>query len=111
MKKMFFMILLIVFSGINTLSAQDNDKKTIAEVTKSYTKELNLSKAQARKFKKVLKSYSTAFNTSKVKNDDKGFNEVLKEETLEIYKLLTKEQFKKYKAIKARIEPNKVFRI
>ena len=60
-------------------------------------------------FKKILSKYNPKLRKvidSKVSKSE--FNKLIKLEVLEVYDLLTRQQFKKYKNLKKNIERNKI---
>ena len=107
-KKILFLFL--IFFSVNNNYAQEIDsKKHITKVQKIYEKELDLNKSQSKLFKKILSKYNPKLRKvidSKVSKSE--FNKLIKLEVLEVYDLLTREQFKKYKNLKKNIERNKI---
>lgn len=89
----------------NTMLGQESITASIAD---GYLKELKLDKDQAKQFKEILEKYAPQFTQDGLKIID--YNSLMKQETLEVYGLLTPEQFAAYKKLKETIEPNKKYR-
>jgi len=107
-KKILFLFL--IFFCVNNNYAQEIDsKKHVTKIHKIYEKKLDLNKSQSKVFKKILSNYNPklrkAIDTKASKSE---FNKLIKLEVLEIFDLLTREQFKKYKNLKKNIERNKI---
>ena len=99
-KKILFLFL--VFFCVNNNYAQEIDsKKHVTKIHKIYEKELDLNKSQSKVFKKVLSKYNPKLKKLiDTKASKSEFNKLTKLEVLEVYDLLTREQFKKYKEVK-----------
>jgi hypothetical protein len=112
MKKVFLLIISLMFFTSSHLQAQDIVPKTsIKAVVKLYTTSLDLSKKQRKQFQKILKKYQAYFVTDGSREQDQQYNKYLKLETLEIFEILSQEQFKLYKEAKKTIEPTKSFKL
>ena len=109
-KKILFLFL--VFFCVNNNYAQEIDsKKHITKIHKIYEKELDLNKSQSKVFKKVLSKYNPKLKKLiDTKASRVELNKLTKLEVLEVYDLLTSEQFKKYKEVRKSLEKNKHYR-
>jgi len=81
---------------------------TAKEIANSYQLELNLTVSLEKKFSDILMKYKSKFDDKDLKI--KNFNVLLKQEELEVHKILNPEQFRIYKELKKRIEPLKKYR-
>ncbi len=109
-KKILFLFL--IFFCVNNNYAQEIDsKKHINKIHKVYEQKLILNKKQSKKIKEILWKYNP-----KIKDliDDEAtkieINQLTKVETLEIYNILSREQFTEYKKLKKDIEEYKRYR-
>jgi hypothetical protein len=96
-------ITIIAFLAISlNVFAQDKaiDLKT---VTKLYVTELKLDKNQSKQFKSILSNYKDVLYKKNI--ETKTFNAKLKLQTLEIYKILSKEQFETYLKLRSKHQP------
>ena len=99
----------MILAGQNLSIAQsDNGTDKFEE----YFKQLDLSDSQKSEFKKIVKKYDSELaalskkgKSAEVKNE---FNRAIKNETSEMYHALPIEQFRKYKVLKKKIEPQKL---
>lgn len=96
-------ITIIAFLAIS-LNVIAQDKATdIKAITKLYSTELKLDKTQSKQFKSILSNYKDELYK---KNLEAGaFNAKLKLQTLEIYNILSKEQFKIYLKLRSKHQP------
>ena len=102
-----FFILFLCFQGSN-YAQNIHPKKKIITLLKEYQKELNLSKEQSKKIKTILLTYNPEI-TKLINSKASSFeiNKLVKLESLEIFKILSREQFTKYKKLKKVLETNK----
>ena len=108
-KKILFLFL--IFFCVNNNYAQEIDSKHVSKIHKIYEKELYLNKSQSKVFKKVLSKYNPKLKKLiDTKASRAEINKLTKLEVLEIYDLLTSEQFKKYKEVRKLLEKNKHYR-
>ena len=108
-KKNILFLFLIFFCVNNNYAQEIDSKKHVSKIHKIYEKELDLNKSQSKVFKKILSKYNPKLRKvidSKASKSE--YNKLIKLEVLEIFDLLTREQFKKYKNLKKNIEKNKI---
>lgn len=103
MKK--FVFVFIVFWSIS-LCAQD--MLSVKKLIEQYEVKLDLTKEQASNLDLILENYNAILYKKDL--DKKEFNKTNKLRDLDIYKMLTKSQFEKYKKVKLEIEPTLKFR-
>ena len=103
MKKL--LLLVFFFSVLNAFSQQIKPHK---ETCADYISILKLNEKQSEQFDKIYFTYKEKLIKSS--RDNSEFNKNNKLRDLEIYEILTPEQFKKYKEIKLKLEPNNVYR-
>lgn len=94
------MFFAVSIQGIAQISTKD--------IVQNYHEELNLTDNQKVKFTAVIEKYNLELGKKTQSVND--FNTLLKKETLEIYKVLSPEQFAIYKKLKTSIEPSKIYR-
>ncbi len=96
-------ITIIAFLAIS-LNVLAQDKVTdIKTITKIYSSELKLDKNQAKQFKSILTNYKEELYQKNL--ETKAFNAKVKLQTLEIYNILSKEQFKTYLKLRSKHQP------
>ncbi len=100
--------LIIVLFCLMCISTALSQEKTSQDVVDDYLKELKLDRKQKKQFATVIKKYAPQLSVKKLSVRD--YNALMKEETLEIYGILSPEQFSEYKKLKKSIEPNKKYR-
>lgn len=106
-----FALLLIVLTNHRLTAQNTSSKEHIATINSAYSKALSLTEKQSQEFKTILIKYNKQLSLLDSQENKQKYNKVLKLQDLEIYSLLTKEQFSKYKAIKTNIEPYKKYKI
>jgi|SaaInlStandDraft_1057018.scaffolds.fasta_scaffold77775_1 hypothetical protein len=110
-KKLIFFLMLLFFFVKSNYSQEINSKKHINKIHKVYEQKLILNKKQSKKIKEILWKYNSKIKdlidseATKIK-----INQLTKEETLEIYNILSREQFTEYKKLKKDIEEYKRYR-
>jgi hypothetical protein len=110
-KKNILFLFLIFFCVNNNYAQEIDSKKHVSKIHKIYEKELYLNKSQSKVFKKVLSKYNPKLKKLiDTKASRAEINKLTKLEVLEIYDLLTSEQFKKYKEVRKLLEKNKHYR-
>ena len=112
MHKFFLLLIFLLFFFIKNSYGQEIDsKKHINKIHETYEKELGLSKEQSKKIKQILLQYNPEIkkliNTKATRIE---INKLIKLEVLEIFNILTREQFSMYKDFKKVLEENKKFR-
>jgi len=103
-------LIILLFFSLNIQAQKFESKKYINKIHKKYETELKLDKKQSIAFKKVLKTYNPQIKkliSNKVSSRD--FNKKIKLHDLEIYKILTANQFTIYKKIKIELEEYKKY--
>lgn len=112
MKNRFIVSLVILlFFSQNLLAQKFDSKKHINAIHKKYEAELQLDKKQSIAFKKVLKAYNPEIKKMISKKvSAREFNKKIKLHDLEVYNILTKEQFATYKKIRAVLEEYKNYK-
>ena len=105
-----FFVFFLCLQGSNYAQSTYHKKK-ITTVLKKYQKELNLSKEQSKKIKTILLTYNPKI-TKLINSKASSFeiNKLVKLESLEIFKILSREQFTGYKKLKKVLETNKRYR-
>lgn len=96
---------LLIFCSVS-IYAQDT--LSYNEVFKQYSIALELTKEQKTQFNVILEKYKSELYNSTI--EVKSFNKTNKLRDLEFYKVLSKEQFSKYKKAKLEIEPTLKYR-
>lgn len=96
-------ILIIVFLIASLCSYSQDKKINLKEIITTYSSALNLNTKDAKKLTTIIESYKNKLYTEDL--DPKEFNTTVKLQTLEIHKLLTKEQFNVYKKLVAKHQP------
>lgn len=112
MLKRILLFVILFFSLLGSNYGQNiNSEKKINTVLKKYQKELNLNKEQFKKFKIILLKYNPKI-TKLINSKASSFeiNKLVKLESLEIFKILSREQFTGYKKLKKVLETNKRYR-
>ena len=103
--------MLFFFFTKDNYGQENNSKKHINKIHKVYKQKLILNKKQSKKIKEILWKYNSKIKdlidseATKIK-----INQLTKEETLEIYNILSREQFTEYKKLKKDIEEYKRYR-
>lgn len=113
MKKATIITLLLLFmKSFNVFSQKIDSEKYLHTTFYAYKKELKLSPYKEKSFKNILKKYNTILENlaDQEKNKNQIFNKTVKLQDLEVYKLLSRDQFEIYKRIKPIIEPNKKYK-
>ena len=112
MIKKLILFMFFLFFFVNNNKAQEiNSRKHINKIHKIYEQKLILNKKQSKKIKEILWKYNSKIKdlidseATKIK-----INQLTKEETLEIYNILSREQFTEYKKLKKDIEEYKRYR-
>ncbi len=77
------------------------------EILQLYSTQLDLNANQFKQFRIIFKKYKTKLNK---KTSNSEFNKVNKLRDLEIYSILSKEQFNAYKKEKLELEPKLKYR-
>lgn len=91
------------------VNAQEHSsKKYINEISQMYSTKLDLTKSQSKKIKKFLRKYNILLEEI---DDRKTFNKIVKMQTLEISKLVSKEQYTKFKKVILELEPFKNYKL
>jgi predicted XRE-type DNA-binding protein len=105
-----FFVFFLCLQGSN-YAQSTYPKKNITTVLKKYQKELNLSKEQSKKIKTILLTYNPEI-TKLINSKASSFeiNKLVKLESLEIFKILSREQYTNYKKLKKVLETNKRYR-
>jgi hypothetical protein len=104
MKRLFiFIFLAICFNSF----AQEN-KTNFEELLSLYTTELNLHSSDSKKLSTILTSYHVNLNKKDI--EASVFNANLKAQTLEVYDLLSKNQYTLYLKLIAKHQPELNFR-
>ena len=112
MLKRILLFVILFFSLLGSNYGQNiNSEKKINTVLKKYQKELNLSKEQSKKIKTILLTYNPEI-TKLINSKASSFeiNKLVKLESLEIFKILSREQYTNYKKLKKVLETNKRYR-
>ncbi|MBL4605593.1 MAG: hypothetical protein JKY02_08035 [Flavobacteriaceae bacterium] len=112
MKNRFIASLIFLLFFSLTLQAQKFDtKKYINSIHKKYEVALQLDKKQSKAFKRVLKTYNPEIKKLlSEKVTSREFNKKVKLHDLEVYRILTAEQFAIYKKIKIVLEEYKKYK-
>lgn len=111
MKKLFVLIVILSLVVCNVNSQEYSSKKHINKINKMYSKKLHLTKIQSEKFKKVLLVYNKKLEEVRSgENNKKIFNKLLKLQTIEIFNLVSSEQYALYKKILFELEPYKKYK-
>ena len=111
-QKIFPSVFFLLFFVVSIQAQKIGNKKYINEVHKVYSDKLQLNKIQHKKFKEVLKKFNPIIaELIDKKSSDGEINKLLKIIDLEIYKFLDPKQFKRYKKLKKKLEPQKEYRI
>ena len=98
------LVLLMLFTFGSDLYAQEPDKFEV------YNQELKLSEDQKKELYSIISSCDEEL--AEIGEDDLNTkNRILKIEISKIYHLLTKEQFKKFKELRNKLEGNKIPRV
>ena len=105
-------IIIFLLAG-NIFSQNFPSDKELNKINKRYIKEINLSKETSKKFKEILFLYNKKLVNldSTTKNYNNEVNKIVKLFDLEVFKLLSKSDFEKFKKIKIIIEPHKKYRL
>lgn len=103
MKNIF--VFVMILSSLTLFSQQEKKQDSILT---HYITGLKLNDIQAKEFTVIYNKYKESI--SKEESDDSAFNKIIKLRDLEIYKMLTKEQFSVYKKLKKEIEPQLKYR-
>ncbi len=115
MRKYISTITIVLLLLGSSVFAQDyTKKKYIDSICKKYQKELNLSVNQNKEFYQIL--IKTNDKLAKIIISDKrgrGFkiNKIVKSQDLEVFALVSRLQFDKYKKVKKIIESHKKYRM
>lgn len=104
--KYVFVLFLFSFLGLYTSYSQEEKFKEL--IIDKYVSELKLDDKAQKEFTLVLVKYKPLFE--KIYSNEGDYNALLKNEALEIYKILDRSQFSEYKKIRKIIEPNKKYR-
>lgn len=111
MMKRFLPFLLLLLFSFFAHSQEFDNKKHINKVHKEYVNKLKLDATQSKKFKTILKKYNPILKDLFDKKSSKNeVNSQIKLMDLEVYKLLSKEQFSKYKKVKLELESFKKYK-
>lgn len=102
-KNLFILLACLVISSYSY-----SQEVNVQEVLNGYQKELKLDDDQKNQFLAILEKYTPQFAKKEI--NFKDYNRLLKLETLEIYDILSREQFGIYKKLKESIEPSKKYR-
>lgn len=97
-------VLISFFCMTSFLHAQNNS----TEVIDKYVDVLNLEEQQVAEFKEIILSFSDKLNVKAISDND--YNAELKKRDLQLYNLLTKEQYKKYNDQRSTIEPKVAYK-
>lgn len=101
-------ITIIAFLVVS-LNAFAQDKTTdLKKITKLYTTELKLDNGQSKKIKSIFSKYQKELFNKNIKASD--FNTKLKLQTLDIHKVLSKEQFEAYLKLRSKHQPELSYR-
>lgn len=104
MKRLFiFIFLTICFKGFT-----QEKKSDLKNVINIYTTALELNEETSMKFQSIIESYKEKLADTKF--SPHTFNTLLKSQTLEIYELLTKDEFKMFKELRAKHQPDLKFK-
>ena len=110
-KKNLLLIFLLFFFTKNNYGQEIDSRKHINHIHKTYEKELSLNKEQSKKIKQILLQYNPEIKKLiNTKATRVKINKLIKLEVLEIFNILTREQFSMYKTLKKVLEENKKFR-
>ena len=110
-KKFSLLIFLLFFFTKNNYGQEIDSRKHINKIHKTYKKELSLNKEQSKKIKQILLQYNPEIKKLiNTKATRVKINKLIKLEVLEIFNILTREQFSRYKTLKKVLEENKKFR-
>jgi len=85
-----------------------SDKKYIEQINKEYTQKLQLTADESNEFEKILLKYNQQLKDAE--QDKKLFNKILKEQTIAVFNLVSKEQYTHYKKLTLELEPYKKFK-
>ena len=96
-------ITIIAFLAISLNVFAQNKANDLKTITKLYATELELDKTQSKQFKSILSKYNEELHNKNI--DTRTFNAKLKLQSLEIYNILSKEQFKTYKELRSKYQP------
>ncbi|MEQ6122608.1 hypothetical protein AAON49_00215 [Pseudotenacibaculum sp. MALMAid0570] len=100
-----------LFVWTSIYAQEIDDKKYINKIHKEYVEKLGLNNNQTKGFKSILKKHNAILKTLlEQKKDTREINKQIKLLDLEVYKILTREQFSEYKRIKLQLEDYKKYR-
>ena len=87
-------------------------KNYINKINQSYTSALDLTKKESKEFREILLKFNQRlYEIDIAVSNSQLFNKILKLQTIEIFHLLTSEQFKKYKKLVFELEPYKKYKL
>ena len=110
-KKIFIIFIFIFFISNRNYAQRIDSKKHINKIHKLYKNELNLNTIQSEKFKNILLKYNPIIKKLiDTKSTNIEINKQAKLESLEIYDIINREQYAKYKNLKQVIEDYKSYR-
>lgn len=104
-----FMFLLFI---IQINGQQYASKYHIDKINNAYTSSLELTKKESKEFRKILLKFNKELYKIDLKGDNKRlFNKTLKFQTIQIFQLLSSEQFSIYKKSVLELEPYKEYKL
>lgn len=104
MKRLF----ILIFLSICINSFAQKSKTNLKDALSIYAKELQLKSKESKKLNKIYNNHFEKLNEVNIKAND--YNAILKELTLEVYNLLTEEQYKLYLELRSIHQPKLRFR-
>ena len=103
--------MLLVFFAKSNYSQEIDSRKHINKIHKVYEQKLVLNKKQSKEIKEILWKYNSKIkDLIDVEATKTEINQLTKEETLEIYNILSRKQFTEYKKLRKDIEEYKRYR-
>jgi len=101
----FFLVFIMLLTSLTFFSQVEKNQDTLLT---HYITKLELNDIQTEEFTLIYNKYKA--NIYKKDVEDNTFNKIIKLRDLEIYNMLTEEQFSIYKKVKIEIEPQLKYR-
>lgn len=101
-------ILVTLFLIVSLCGYSQESNKDLKQIVSVYSTELKLNAKETRKMASIIRSYKSKLSEKDI--DSNVFNTTLKSQTLEIHKLLTKEQFASYLKLRSKHQPELNYR-
>jgi len=101
-------ITIIAFLVVSLSAFAQNKTTDLKKTIQLYTTELKLDNTQSKKLKSIFSKYQKELFNKNIKASD--FNAKLKLQTLDIYKVLSKEQFETYLKLRSKHQPELSYR-